>query len=101
MNKTLSVKINQQLLKKLETVARARGVSKSSVVKRGLELVLLKEEGWPQGLIKQVSEALRENRRVPVRVNWQRIGKELARTSPKWKTLAEAMSASRGREWAE
>lgn len=101
MSKTLSVKINQQLFKKLETMARARGVSKSSVVKRGLELALFEKEGWPQELVKQVSEALREDRRVPVRVNWQRVEKELARTSPKWKTLAEAMSASRGREWAE
>lgn len=101
MGGILSIKIDDQVLKKLETVAKARKVSKSSLVRKGIELVLLQEESLSRELVKQVSEALRDNRRVPVDIDWHNIEKELANTAPGWKTLSEAMSASRKREWKE
>lgn len=101
MRGTLSTRIDDQLLKKLETVAKAHKVSKSSLVRKGIELVLLQEESLSGELVKQVSEALRDNQPVPVHIDWHHIEKELSQSAPKWKTLPEAMSASRKREWKE
>ncbi|MEW6189660.1 MAG: ribbon-helix-helix domain-containing protein [Actinomycetota bacterium] len=101
MSVTLSIKIDEQLLKKLEAVAKEQGVSRSSLVRKGIELVLLREERLCRELVKEVSEALRDNKRVPVQVDWRRIDEELCKKAPKWKTLAEAMSATRKREWKE
>jgi len=96
-----SIRIDDQLAKKIEKMAKAKKVSKSMLIKKGIELLLLQEEVFSQGTLREVSEALRQNGHMPVQVDWNQIEEELSQSAPQWDTLSEAMTASRKREWRE
>lgn len=102
MSKVLSVKIEEELLQKLEKVAKAKGVSKSFLVKKGVGLILKKKpQELENDLLRKITEALKMDSHLPVSADWKVVEKELATTTSPWRSLKEAMKASRKRKWDE
>jgi len=101
MGGIFSIRLDDQLAEKLEAVAKSKNISRSALVKKGIELFLKQEDIFSQEIVKEVNVALRNNKHVPVQVNWNQIEEELSQSAPQWDTLSEAMSAGRKREWKE
>jgi metal-responsive CopG/Arc/MetJ family transcriptional regulator len=99
MKKTLSVKLDSSLYNQLESIANKKGVSKSFLVKKKLEDLLLEpEELGNITLFKSMTVALQKNKSVPLSVNWNKIELELAESTPRWPSANEAMRLSRKRQ---
>ncbi|MCD4718076.1 MAG: ribbon-helix-helix domain-containing protein [Desulfobacterales bacterium] len=98
MKKTLSVKLDANLYNQLELIAIRKGVSKSFLVRKKLES-LLSESGEMDDLtlLNSITKALQKNQSFPFKVNWHRIERELAESTPEWPSADEAMKHSRKR----
>jgi len=101
MGGVFSIRIDDQLAKKLDSIAQSKNISKSALVRKGIELFLKQEDVLSTETIERVNEALRNNKHVPFQADWKQIEKEISQSSPQWDTLSEAMSHSRKREWKE
>jgi predicted DNA-binding protein len=101
VSKVISLKIDEKLLQKLEQTAKAKGVSKSFLVRKGVEIILQESEDLDVVLVQEATEALKAEKSLPKDVNWQLLKKELAASVPRWGTLKEAMQESRKRLWHE
>ena len=89
----LTVRMDDELLRKLETLARRRGVTRSALVKKLLQEALKRQE---RGEVwEEVLQALRKGRRPSVSVDWSHVKEELSRTEPRFLTVEEALAASR------
>jgi len=98
MSKIVSVKLDESLFQRLDRLAKVRGVSKSSIIKKGIEMVTSKaSDQGDEEFVKTINRALRYNRPISVKVDWDKITKELSETSPRWKTVEEAMDYTRRR----
>jgi metal-responsive CopG/Arc/MetJ family transcriptional regulator len=83
MKKTLSVKLDSSLYNQLESIANKKGVSKSFLVRKKLEDLLLEpDELGNITLFKSMTVALQKNKSVPLSVNWNKIELELAESPP-------------------
>ncbi len=99
MKKTLSVKLDSNLYNQLESIANKKGVSKSFLVRKKLEDLLLEpDELDNMTLFKSMTHALQKNKSVPFSVNWNKIELELAESTPQWPSADEAMGHCRKRQ---
>jgi len=99
MKKTLSVKLDSSLYNQLESIANKKGVSKSFLVRKKLEDLLLEpDELDNMTLFNSITVALQKNKSVPFSVNWNKIELELAESTPQWPSANEAMSHLRKRQ---
>ena len=99
MKKTLSVKLDSSLYNQLESVANKKGVSKSFLVRKKLEDLLLEPDELDNiALFNSMTVALQKNKSVPFSVNWNKIELELAESSPQWPSANEAMRHCRKRQ---
>ena len=99
MKKTLSVKLDSSLYNQLESIASKKGVSKSFLVRKKLEDLLLEPDELDNiTLFNSMTVALQKNKSVPFSVNWNRIEQELAESKPQWPSANEAMRHSRKRQ---
>jgi len=99
MKKNLSVKLDSNLYNQLESIANKKGVTKSFLVRRKLEDLLLEpDELDNMTLFNSITVALQKNKSVPFSVNWNKIELELAESTPQWPSANEAMSHLRKRQ---
>ena len=99
MKKTLSVKLDSSLYNQLESIAKKKGVSKSFLVRKKLEDLLLEPDELDNiTLFNSMTVALQKNKSVPFSVNWNKIELELAGSTPQWPSANEAMRHSRKRQ---
>ena len=99
MKKTLSVKLDSSLYNQLESIANKKGVSKSFLVRKKLEDLLLEpDELDNMSLFNSMTVALQKNKSVPFSVNWNKIELELAESTPQWPSANEAMRHCRKRQ---
>jgi len=99
MKKNLSVKLDSNLYNQLESLANKKGVTKSFLVRRKLEDLLLEpDELDNMTLFNSITVALQKNKSVPFSVNWNKIELELAESTPQWPSANEAMSHLRKRQ---
>jgi metal-responsive CopG/Arc/MetJ family transcriptional regulator len=98
MKKTLSVKLDSNFYNQLELIANKKGVSKSFLVRRKLESLLLEsDELHNQDLFNSMTSALEQNKSFPFNADWHKIELELAESKPEWSSADEAMRHSRKR----
>jgi predicted DNA-binding protein len=100
MSKIVSVKLDETLFDKLDQLAKAHGLSKSAVIKKGIEMVSSQTSSTlDKDFIKKIDHALRYKKPIPpqVQVNWNNILEELSTTAPKWETVEDAMNYARKR----
>lgn len=64
--KAISLKLEERQLKLLNEVSRATGISKSTLLRKGIDLILLqaKEDVITADLRREIDELLREDRRL-------------------------------------
>ncbi len=99
MKKTLSVKLDSSLYNQLESIANKKGVSKSFLVRKKLEDLLLEPDELDNiTLFNSMTVALQKNKSVPFSVNWNKIELELAESTPRWASANEEMRLSRKRQ---
>lgn len=93
MQKVITVRMNKELVDKLEGVAKLRGVTRSALIKEILGEVLVSSANS----VKEATLALQEGKKPEKRVNWSKIKKELQQTQPYFPTVEEAIAYSRER----
>lgn len=99
MKKTLSVKLDSKLYNQLELIANKKGVSKSFLVRKKLESLLLESDELDNlTLFNSMTVALQKNNSFPFNANWRKIELELAESTPRWPSADEAMRHSRKRQ---
>ena len=99
MKKNLSVKLDASLYNQLESIANKKGVSKSFLVRKKLEDFLLEPDELDNtALLNSVTIALQKNKSIPFSVNWNKIERELAESTPQWPSANEAMRHLRKRQ---
>ncbi len=99
MKKTLSVKLDSNLYNQLELIANKKGVSKSFLVRKKLESLLLESDELANlTIFNSITVALQKNKPFPFKVNWREIELELAESTPRWPSADEAMRHCRKRQ---
>ena len=98
MKKTLSVKLDSKLYNQLELIAKKKGVSKSFLVRKKLESLLLESDELDNlTLFNLMTLALQKNKSFPFNTDWRKVELELAESKPEWISADEAMRHSRKR----
>lgn len=98
MKKTLSVKLDSNLYNQLELIANKKGVSKSFLVRKKLESLLLESDELDNlTLFNSMTLALQKNKTFPFNADWRKVELELAESKPEWSSADEAMRHSRKR----
>ncbi len=99
MKKTLCVKLDSNLYNQLELIANKKGVSKSFLVRKNLESLLLEPDELDNlTLFNSMTVALQKNNSFPFNINWRKIELELAESTPRWPSADEAIRHSRKRQ---
>ena len=98
MKKTLSVKLDSKFYDQLELIANKKGVSKSFLVRKKLESLLLESDELDIiTLFNAMTLALQKNKSFPFNTDWRKVELELAESEPEWISADEAMRHSRKR----
>ena len=98
MKKTLSVKLDSNFYNQLELIANKKGVSKSFLVRKKLESLLLESDELDNlTLFNSMTLALQNNKSFPFNADWRKVELELAESKPEWPSADEAMRHSRKR----
>ncbi len=98
MKKTLSVKLDLNFYNQLELIANKKGVSKSFLVRKKLESLLLESDELDNlTLFNSTTLALQKNKSFPFNADWRKVELELAESKPEWPSADEAMRHSRKR----
>jgi predicted DNA-binding protein len=98
MKKTLSVKLDSNFYNQLELIANKKGVSKSFLVRKKLESLLLESDELDNlTLFNSITVALQKNKSFPFNADWRKVELELAESKPEWPSADEAMRHSRRR----
>jgi predicted transcriptional regulator len=93
----LTVRTDEELLRRLEALAKRRGLTRSALVKQLLQEAL-EREALPQvDPLRGAVRALREGRKPPKAGEWTCVEEDLARTEAQFPTVEAAIAASRGR----
>ena len=99
MKKTFSVKLDSNLYNQLELIANKKGVSKSFLVRKKLESLLLESDELDNlTIFNSITAALQKNNPFPFNVDWRKIELELAESTPQWPSADEAMRHCRKRQ---
>ena len=92
MKKTLSVKLDSNFYNQLELIANKKGVSKSFLVRKKLESLLLESDELDNlTLFNSMTLALQKNKSFPFNADWRKVELELAESKPEWPSADEAM----------
>ncbi len=98
MKKILSVKLDSNFYNQLESIANKKGVSKSFLVRKKLESLLLESDELDNlTLFNSITLALQKNKSFPFNADWRKVELELAESKPEWPSADEAMRHSRKR----
>ncbi len=91
----LTLRIEKEFLKKLDSISKARGTNRSALVKEILQKAL-EQEGLP---VDQATVAMKKGGKPDVEIDRETIDRELERSSPFFSSIEEAMGHSRKRVW--
>jgi len=91
----LTLRIDKEFIKKLDSLSKVRGKSRSSLIKEMLEKAL-EQEGL---FVEQATLAMKKGGKPDIEINWEAIDKELEKSSPFFESVEEAMGYSRKRIW--
>ncbi len=98
MKKVLSLKIDENLLDRLDKTSKAKGVSRSFLIKKGLEMVTArKSDDTESMLLRKITLALKNNKAVPVKTDWKTLQKKILQSPPQFPSADEAVAKSRRR----
>ena len=98
MKKTLSVKLDSNFFNQLGLLASKKGVSKSFLVRKKLESLLLESDELDNlTLFNSMTLALQRNKSFPFNADWRKVELELAESKPEWSSADEAMRYCRKR----
>ena len=98
MKKTLSVKLDSNVYNRLELIANKKGVSKSFLVRKKLESLLLESDELDNlTLFNSMTLALQKNKSFPFNADWRKVELELAESKPEWPSADAAMRYCRKR----
>jgi predicted transcriptional regulator len=86
--------MDEELVRKLEELAKLRGVTRSALIKQSLQEAL---ESRYTNHVREAALALRQGRNPSKEIDWAKIEKELQETQPQFPTVEEAMAHSRRR----
>lgn len=100
----LTVRTDEELLRRLGKLAERRGLTRSALVKQLLREALEvhereRAESHERLRLQEAIRALREGRKPPIAVDWNRLERELKGTDPAFPTVEAALAASRGRPY--
>lgn len=90
----VTVRMNEELVRRLEELAKLRRITRSALIKEILEEALDRRFS---SLVREAVLALRQGRKPGKEIDWSRIEKELQQTEPYFPTVEEAIAFSRKR----
>ncbi len=90
-----SIRLEEELARKIEQMAKLKGISKSAFVREILKKAMKEGSSNP---VKEACQAMKQGRKPDVKVDWNKICKILSETEPEFKTVEEALGYSRRRE---
>lgn len=95
---SLSARLPHELVEQADRIAKEKGVSRSELIEKGLSLLVGRELVSLDERVELATEAMRNGRPVPLRIDWDRIEQKIGRTKPRFRTLDEAMAKVRKRK---
>jgi len=94
----LTVRIDSEMMEKIEELARIKGKSKSSLLREIIEGVIREQM---DSEVREACMAMRMGKKPVGKVDWSAIELELSRTEPAFSTPEEAISYTRRRPHIE
>lgn len=94
----VTVRMNEELVRRLEGLAKLRGITRSALIKEILGEALDRRSSGP---VREAVLALRQGRKPGKEIDWSRIEKELRQTEPCFPTVEKAIAYSRERPQVE
>lgn len=92
----LSARLPVELVERADEICREKGIPRSELIEKGLALIVGREQLSQEERFQLATQAMREGRRVPLPVNWNRLEGKINETRPRFETLDEAMAQIRG-----
>jgi predicted DNA-binding protein len=100
--KILTVRISKTLAEKIDNTAKKVGITRSELIKKGIEKALEEMEDKDTDEIKRATALMMQGKSVKLPPSvWKDIESKLKESVPIHHTLKEAMEFIRGREWQE
>lgn len=90
----ITVRIDEELVRKIEELAKLRGTTRSALIREILNEALDRRSVAP---VREAVLALRHGRKPDKAVDWSKIEQELQQTEPYFPTVEEAITYSRKR----
>jgi predicted DNA-binding protein len=90
----VTVRLDEQLARRLEELAKLRSITRSTLMKEILEEALKRQDDDP---VREALRALRQKKKPGFSGDWSQIEKELRRSKPRFNSVEEALAASRRR----
>jgi len=90
----VTVRMAEELVRRVEELARLQGVTRSALIKRSLREAV---ERHSASYLRDAALALRQGRKPGKEIDWAKIEKELQQTEPRFPTVEEAIAYSRKR----
>jgi len=90
----VTVRMDEELMQKLDDLARLRGISRSALIKEILSQAVDRRSANP---VREAALALRQGKKPTQEIDWSRIEQELQKTKPHFATVEEAIAHSRKR----
>ena len=88
----VTVRMDEQLVRQLEELAKLRRVTRSTLMKELLEEALKRQCDDP---VREALRTLRQKRKPGFSGDWAQLEKELRRSKPRFNSVEEALAASR------
>lgn len=90
----VTVRMDEEMVRRLEELAKLRGITRSALIKEILGEALTDRWASP---VKQAFLAMREGRKPGREIDWTKIERELQQTEPHFPSVEEALAYSRKR----
>ena len=90
-----SIRIEEEMIKKIDKIAKLRGISRSAFVREALKKAI---QEYSKDVIEEACFAMRRGKKPHSKVNWKEIEKRLSETEPYFISVEEALAYSRRRD---
>jgi|AntAceMinimDraft_16_1070373.scaffolds.fasta_scaffold261317_2 Arc/MetJ-type ribon-helix-helix transcriptional regulator len=90
----VTVRMDEELVRRVEELAKSQGITRSALIKQSLREAV---ERRFASHVREATLALRQGRKPGKEIDWAKIEKELQETEPQFPTVEEALAYSRKR----
>ena len=90
----VTVRMDEELIRKVEELAKLQGVTRSTLIKQILREALVRRAA---NRVREATLTLRQGRKPGKKIDWAKIEKELQDSEPQFPTVEEAIAYSRKR----